>query len=157
MAELIVRSGSGSGVVLVDQADVALVKQFSWGLWKIRNRRYAYARAGGRAILMHRLITDAPKGMHVDHINGDGTDNRRSNLRICTTKENVRNSGSRGGTSKFKGVRWMKNVNKWAAGIRVDGKSHHLGVFSIEEDAARAYDAAAAKHFGEFARLNFPV
>lgn len=106
---------------------------------------------------MHRVITSAPPGMEVDHINGNGLDNRRGNLRVCTKSGNQRNQRvqSRAKTSVFKGVsRWKKN-NRWAAFIKLGGRPTYLGSFKSEVDAALAYDAAARKHFGAFARTNF--
>jgi len=92
----------------------------------------------------------------VDHINGVPTDNRIMNLRPCSRKENVRNSHKRSFfTSKFLGVCWAKNVNKWHAQITVDRVNINLGYYEIETDAASAYDAAAQQYFGSFANCNF--
>jgi len=104
---------------------------------------------------MHRLIMDAPDGTDVDHRNMDRVDNRRSNLRLATRAENLRNQGlSRNNTSGFKGVSRLDG--KWRAEIRVKWKLIYLGLFDDKVEAARAYDTAAKEHFGEFARLNFP-
>jgi hypothetical protein len=94
----------------------------------------------------------------VDHKNGDKLDNRRENLRICTIAENIRNSKTstkKGKTSRYKGVYWVGRIKKWVARIHVDRKGLHVGVFTDEAEAARAYDVAARQHFGEFARTNF--
>jgi hypothetical protein len=105
------------------------------------------------------------EGMHtfltgwalVDHKNGDGLDNTRANLRPATPGQNVANQRiSRRNTSGFKGVNLHKFSGLWRASIGFRGKSRHLGYFHSPEDAARAYDAAAADLFGEFARPNFP-
>lgn len=99
-----------------------------------------------------------PEGMEIDHINGDGSDNRLCNLRLATRSENCMNRGSqKNKSSVFRGVNWHKKQSKWIACIKPHGHtSIHLGTFETEEDAARAYDEAARKHYGEFARLNFP-
>ena len=105
-------------------------------------------------VLMHRTIINAPKGVIVDHKNGDGLDNRRCNLRLCTTAENIRNAGSRGGSSKYKGVWYDKKRSLWRARIKVSYKEVYLGRFSTELEAAQAYDEAALMHHKEFAKLN---
>lgn len=92
----------------------------------------------------------------VDHVNGDGLDNRRENLRAATPLQNVGNLFSPLNTSGFKGVGRYRN-GRWRAYISRDRRHVHLGYFDTPEEAARAYDAAASEHFGEFARLNFPL
>jgi hypothetical protein len=96
--------------------------------------------------------------MEVDHVNGDGLDNRRSNLRVCTHAENARNQSSRTrmSTSRFRGVVWAKDRRKWRAMIGDNGRTVHLGNFTDEIEAAQAYDRAAREMYGAFARLNFP-
>ena len=100
---------------------------------------------------------NAPKGMVVDHIDGNGLNNRKSNLRICTKAQNVHNSRPRTNTSsKYKGVFWNKANKKWSATIHKGDKWTYIGGFDDEKEAARAYDRKAAEFFGEFAYLNFP-
>lgn len=108
-------------------------------------------------ITMAREIVNAPNGKYVDHINGDTLDNRKCNLRICSNAENVRNRGSnKNNTSGYKGVNLEKKNGRWTTRIQVNQKMIHIGCFATKEDAAVAYDKAAIKYFGEFARLNFP-
>ena len=109
-------------------------------------------------VRLHRMVVGAKPGELVDHINGDGLDNRLENLRICNAQENSRNTkGWRKSSSTFKGVSLHRaSGGKWRALIGVGGKSIYLGIFNSEEEAARAYDEAARHHFGEFANLNFP-
>ena len=126
------------------------------GGWVPRSDQHGLRRK--RATLqIHRLITEAPKGMHVDHINGNPLDNRKSNLRICTHAENQRNRGAnKNNTSGYKGVSWHKRNKKWACQIKHNYKKIHVGNYATPEEAARAYDAKAKEFQGEFAYLNFP-
>lgn len=111
--------------------------------------------------LIHRLVATAfvpnPENKPcVDHIDGDRQNNIVTNLRFCTHAENGWNRGSQpGSSSKYVGVSWYKPSNKWEAKIKIDGNNKHLGIFTDEEAAARAYDAAARELHGEFARCNF--
>lgn len=106
---------------------------------------------------MHRLILGTSVGMEVDHVNGDGRDNRRVNLRLATHSQNMANQRKRrdGISSRYKGV-WYERRRKrpWRAKIKVRGRQVNLGYFETEEEAAYAYNLAALEHFGGFARLN---
>ena len=103
---------------------------------------------------MHNVIMKPSEGFIVDHINGNGLDNRRSNLRIVTRQQNTFNSVHKGGTSKYKGVALDKESGLWRAYIAKDGKRTWLGRFPDELSAAIAYDKAAKDMFGEYAKLN---
>lgn len=146
---------SNGGFTLVDQADLPLVQDETWR--HKRDGRHIYV-FNGHGLRMHRVLLDAPDGMLVDHVNGNGLDNRRSNLRLCTQQENQRNrQHGLGVHSRFRGVTLHTKSGRWQAQIKVDGKSLYLGLFDDEREAARAYDAAAREHFGEFANPNFDV
>ncbi|MCK5341869.1 MAG: HNH endonuclease [Candidatus Heimdallarchaeota archaeon] len=151
-------------VTLIDNEDHERMKTISWRVFKRPNKRTMYARGwikiNGKfkSILMHRFIMNLRSGdnKQVDHINGNGLDNRKGNLRICNNKQNAQNRGKRiNCVSKFKGVARVSNSNKWQAQIWHNGKKIYLGVFSKEEDAAKAYDIEANKLFGEYSNINF--
>lgn len=143
---------------LVDDADFERLAAFKWHLdaqgYAARN---IHLESGARTIItMHRAVIDTPSGTEIDHVNRDGLDNRRANLRICDRSENIRNrvKTSAPTSSIFKGVCWAKSRGKWVAHITVRQQQIHLGVFADECDAALAYNAAAITLHGEFARLN---
>jgi hypothetical protein len=147
-------------VAVVDDEDFAYVSQFRWFATKGPHTWYARRKVSinGRqfGILMHRELLDAPKGILVDHIDHDGLNNLRINLRLCSQAENQHNQRPRcGGTSQFKGV-FLTDQGKWHAQLRIKDRRLHLGHHATEEAAARAYDAAAREIFGMFASLNFP-
>lgn len=147
-------------VAIVDDADYGWLSQWKWYANQNNNhwyvgRHYSFDGKHG-SIHMHRVIMSPPLGLQVDHINNDGLDNRRDNLRICTHAQNIHNQSKQlNTTSSFKGVCWHKRTKKWRAYICVAAERKHLGRFTSEIQAALAYDAAAREHFGEFANLNF--
>jgi len=144
----------------VDPEDYIWLAQFRWHCKTNKNSLYAVrtiTTAGRqRRIFMHRLIMDTPAHLVCDHINHDGVDNRKRNLRNCTITQNNANSRSAAGaSSKYKGVSWNKTRRKWAAYIKKDKKQLYLVLFNNETEAAKAYDKAARKYHAEFAALNF--
>lgn len=106
-----------------------------------------------KMIYLHRHILGAKKGQQVDHINGDKLDNRKENLRIVSSSQNLQNK-KYGGSSKFKGVHYRKDVKSWRVTIQVDGKTKHIGYFKDELEAAKAYDRVAKTIYGEGPWLN---
>jgi len=143
-------------VAIVDVEDYEWLSQHKWHAVKTGDRFYAYRSKNKRSLSMHRVIMGEPKGMVVDHIDGNSLNNRRSNLRICTVAQNLQNRRWTGGLSRYKGVCFVKRLNKWQAEITFNGRRMHIGCFDNEIDAAKAYDRKAAELFGEFAYLNFP-
>lgn len=141
---------------IVDAADYEWLSRYKWTANCKGDKCYAYRRDKGRGVLMHRAIMQAPKGLVVDHIDGNGLNNRRSNLRLCTQAENSRNARPRRGTSRFKGVRAHNTPGQFVAEITLDGRARYIGSFTDEIEAAIAYDLRAVVLFAEFARLNFP-
>lgn len=157
MAEIVLSNGLRS---LVD-ADIAA--EFGCLRWDPHSSSghstYAVRRVYMRGVTywfrLHRVILDALPGQEVDHINGDGLDNRRCNLRLVHQQQNQMNRRAQRGSSRFKGVSWHSSHRKWRAQIRHNGSKLWLGAFGSEDDAARAYDAAALELFGPYARVNF--
>lgn len=155
-------------VAVIDLADLPLVMPFTWRAQPCGRHGKWYAttfvgrgRKGRRLASMHRMIAEsagiiAPGPDEVDHWDNDGLNNRRGNLRRSTRSQNHANMHHPWGATGFKGVFWQKNVQKYGARIGVAGKRTFLGYYATPEEAARAYDRAALKAFGEFARLNFP-
>ena len=149
-------------VALVDDEDYDLVMGYRWNVKEeVRNGLphgpYAttlYTVEGKlRVMLMHKFLTGWPRTDHIDH---NGLNNQRSNLRPATHAQNQQNARSGCGTSIYKGVSWDKRARKWRAVIRPERVQRYLGFFVNEEDAARAYDAAALELYGEYACINFP-
>ena len=146
-------------VAIVDATDFEWLSQWKWyalcnnNIW--RAYRQTRVSVGKQKVMpMHRQIMLAPDGKAVDHVNHDGLDNRRANLRVCSIAENNMNRRSvRGATSKYLGV--CAERTKWRARIRHHGKLFSIGLFTDEVEAALAYDAEARKLFGEFANPNF--
>lgn len=149
-------------VALVSDEDYENISQYKWYAHFSSGKWYAYRNAQSlegkrQTISIHRSILDVGPISQVDHIDGDGLNNIRTNLRPATKLENSQNKGRQwNNTSGFKGVSYFKRTGRWVAHISIGGKNFHLGFFSTREEAARAYDEAALAHYGQFARLNFP-
>lgn len=141
----------------VDDDMYEYLSQWKWYAIKARTTFYAVRNIGHspfqKRVWMHRVIMNTPNEMDTDHWDGNGLNNQRDNLRVCTNTQNQANKNKQtNNTSGHKGVFW--NLGKWHAKIGVNGQVVHLGTFSNIEDASRAYDEAAQKYFGEFARIN---
>ncbi len=148
------------GLLLLDDDDADIVSKHK--LWSVQVGRkngvhkvYAQAWINGKSIYVHRLLI-GKSGLEVDHVNGNGLDCRRINLRVASRSQNGANKAALGGSSKYKGVCRANTVSpRWRAWIMVDKVSKYLGSFRSEIDAAIAYDTAAKSAFGCFAHLNF--
>jgi hypothetical protein len=152
-------------IATIDAADAAPVAPFRWYCSVSGSGKTFYAAARIRAdgkqttLYMHRLITGCQRGdgKDVDHKDGNGLNNRKNNLRVCTRQQNQCNRDSTNPTG-FRGVALMKGgrVKPWVAGLKYRGRRLVFGYYATAEEAARAYDDAAKRLNGEFARLNFP-
>lgn len=149
---------------IIDADDVHLVEKWNWAAQVTRKRNgeigniYAFRKSkimnAAKRIYMHRVVFNAPIGMEVDHINGYGLDNRKSNLRSATRAQNAKNQGlSIANTSGIKGVYWHKPSKKWRAIIRSNGKQITIGNYPSLEGAREAYRSASLRLHGEFGRL----
>ncbi len=139
-------------VTVVDDEDYEWLSQWNWSAVSTQRRNGGYAmrrdNRSGKTILMHRVLLDAPEGIEVDHINGNGLDNRRVNLRLVTLQQNRRNRNTgRNNQTGYKGVTFDKKSGKWVMSLRV--------LFDSAEEAAQAYDQLATIVYGEHAKTNF--
>lgn len=140
-------------IFVVDLDKYDLIKDYTWYISKdgyVVSNSY-----GNKSIKLHRLVTDCPKGLMVDHVNGVKTrqDNRICNLRVCTNADNMKNRVA-SSTTGVKGVSYVKKSNKFQAQICINGRSKFLGMFNDIVAASNAYDSAAIEYFGEYALLN---
>jgi hypothetical protein len=144
--------------VILDDEDFEKVSKFNWFI-DVRGYVVSSWRLNGKGgtYYLHRMVTSAPTGLEVDHINHNKLDNRKENLRVCTRSQNARNTHKHvGNTSGYKGVSIDNSRNRWQVHIKVGKKRINLGGFDDVIVAAKVYDDAARKYFGEFAHLNFP-
>jgi hypothetical protein len=161
---------------IVDPADYPRLSRYKWRLCRTKGKNALYAERSIRLpngkysrILMHRQIMEKinsnlryttynrrTTNLVIDHMNGDGLDNRRANLRLATVAQNAWNSKKRNSRSGYKGVWFAADKGLWRAAIVYHGRRIHLGYFKDKIAAAKAYDAAAIKYYKQFARPNFP-
>jgi hypothetical protein len=148
-------------VAIVDDVDYGYLMQWTWHVAK--GVRYAARcprlvdNSNAHIIYMHRVVADRMTllGSCIDHIDGNGLNNSRSNLRLATDSQNKANRGpQRDNTSGYKGVTWDKGRRRWHAQIKQQYRNIFLGRFTDIVDAAKAYNEAALKYYGEFAYLN---
>lgn len=151
---------------LVDDDDYKWLSAYKWQAYNGKMGNHYAVRSVRKlgkvkGFRMHRMITNAPRGMEVDHKNGNGLDNRKQNLRVCTVAQNHANrrvDACKTAASKYKGVFFRKNrahcPSPWKAVIKSNNKIFQLGHFQTEIQAAIAYNKAALEIHGEFARLN---
>lgn len=146
-------------VALIDDDDFERVNQFKWSFGVSKRDKTIYVKrrdwSKKEYIKLHRFILNAPKNKQVDHIDGNGLNNQKSNLRLCSQSENKRNSKIySNNTSGYKGVTFSRSNSKWIARVMVNKKYVNFGSYKTKEEAAIAYNNAAIKHYGNFARIN---
>ena len=142
---------------IVDPEDYKELSKYKWFAKKTNWTFYAERAYKNKNLRMHQEIMGAAEGKFVDHINHNGLDNRRANLRLVTPQQNAWNKIKQKGncSSKYKGVHWDKSMKKWRARIICNGRTIRLGRFDSEKDAAKVYDQKAKEVFGKYAVLNF--
>ena len=146
-AEMIIfdKNGNEKNRTLIDLEDIERIKEYKW----CESHNYIICRELN--VRLHRFIMNCPEELVVDHINHNPLDNRKENLRICTSQQNNMNrSIQSNNTSDTVGVSWRKDRNKWRAYITLNGKQKTLGLFVLKEDAIKARKEAEEKYFGEF-------
>lgn len=141
---------------IIDNEDWINIKEFKFIVKKTDYTFYVRVNSGiHKGNYLHRILMGNPIGFEIDHENHNGLDNRKSNLRIATKAQNVRNRKiSKVNTSSFKGVKWVKDKNAWQVSLEFNGKRFTGGYFDCKVDAAHKYNEMAIKYFGEFAYLN---
>lgn len=147
---------TNGGIALIDDADFDMISKYKWR--HVNQRRNIYAttniKQGDKyvTVIMHRLIMGAQQGQMIDHIDCNGLNNQRNNLRLADYKQNSHNRRPNKGR-KYKGVK-KNGKHGFYASISINGKPIYLGIFSREDDAALAYNEAAIRYYGDYARLN---
>lgn len=149
----------GHVIIKIDDEDYWTYKSRKWTMTKIGHNYYFHGaittRQSDKRVYLHRLLMGNPKGFEIDHIDGDGLNLQKSNLRIATRKQNGRNTKRQiNNTSGFKGVSKSSGCNTFHAYIKHNGKRKTIGYFKTPIQAAVAYNEKAKEYFGEFARLN---
>lgn len=161
----IIQKNGTEHIILVDDSDFEEVNQYKWHVQRggdtfyvLRNIYLGYVdgKKKSKKIAMHRQLLEIDDSkIFIDHINHNGLDNRRENLRICNNRRNQYNSKpQKGAASRYKGVSWSKQNNKWIAQININGKNKYLGYFTIEEDARDAYEKVAKGIQGDFKNIS---
>lgn len=153
-------------VTIIDDDDYDLVSQRTW--FPIPNRNITYAATftpllDSRLLFLHSFVLGKRGNVGTDHINGNGLDNRKENLRPASQRQNMMNRSKsptvdgKVCSSNFKGVTWLKRRRRWQSRVKLIGRNYYLGEFKNEITAVRAYDIKAQHYFGEFAKLNLPL
>ena len=144
---------------IVDPERYEEFARHKWFTKRCDGRFYAVRWGKKKSVMMHQVIIGTEEGKVIDHINGNGLDNREANVRFATQQQNSWNQRKQRGrtSSKYKGVCWAKQRDQWRARITFNGRVIHLGRFETEAAAAMAYDTKAKEVFGEYAWLNFPA
>lgn len=141
--------------ILVDDDDFETLSQHGWFITKNGYAaRTRWNKGKNEREYMHRTIMGIQEGLDIDHIDMNRINNQRSNLRHVTRSFNMANQKLGRGISKYKGVSYMKRVDKWIAYLRLDYKQYHLGYFDTAKEAAEAYNVKALEVFGDSSRLN---
>jgi hypothetical protein len=140
----------------VSNCDVLLLSKYRWNLVRRKYTSYAVAYINGKNVFMHRFILNVnDRDIYVDHKDGDGLNNKRNNIRVCTPKTNAMNRRTQIGTSRYKGVHLdPKSKAKWRAQVQYNNQVIYLGLYPTERLAGIAYNIKAKELFGEFAKLN---
>lgn len=162
MKEIQLTSKKHKFLVKVDDEDFSTLSKFKWHYHKFPTgsvggyaRRSFHSDGKVKHMLMHRQIINAQRGYHTDHINGDGLDNQKSNLRICNRSQNLSNRKmNKNNTSGIKGVAFNKKIKKWSAQIQSNNINHNIGFYDNSHDAMIAYDAASRVLHRQFSRNN---